>query len=255
MNNTGVLPMLKRVIILTLLMIWCNLNAQFNVSKPTFGFTQVCASASFNNFPVSFSVSSIATQGVGNQFIVELSDSNGSFATPTVLKQFTAVSSPVNTSVVFPTNVYGAGYKIRVKSTNPVKTGLPNDVGFSAYYAVYNQSFTINNGQSAVKLCNGQSVTLSIDSGVDSPLQYPQLNYVWYKDGAIIPSEVGQSLTISQPGQYYAEVNYGSCTTSYNAYSNLVAVSNGDLTPQVQTSDSSLSICGTESKQIICSDN
>ena len=58
------------------------LQAQIAIGKPTFPFTQICANPSFNTFDVNFSFTPTSGITASNQFIVEMSDGNGSFATP-----------------------------------------------------------------------------------------------------------------------------------------------------------------------------
>ncbi len=62
---------------------------------------------------------------VGNVFTLQLSNASGSFASPTNLQTSnTAVLDPTSLGTVFPTNTpAGAGYKLRIVSTNPVIVG------------------------------------------------------------------------------------------------------------------------------------
>src|SRR5690606_10329501 len=111
------------------------------------------------------------------QFIVELSDSSGNFASATTLTTSTSVNSPVNASFAMPTTVAGEAYRIRVRSTAPAVTS-PVSVAFSAYYAVHNQPFSINNNSGTVSFCEGGNITLQVDNtGTPaSPLFYSGLS-------------------------------------------------------------------------------
>lgn len=210
--------------------------SQVSISTPSLGFTQACSSSSFNTYNLSFSVAPIANLGAGNQFIVELSNATGAFTAPvTVATLPTATSTLVTGSFSMPTNVYGEGYRIRVRSTVPAKTS-GSSVAFPAYYAIHNQPFSINNNVSTVNICSGNTYNLSIDNtGTPlSPLYYPQLTFKWYKDFIEIPGETGASITVSQSGNYYAVTNYGSCVML--SQSNTVTVNiQSILTPQITT--------------------
>ncbi len=225
--------------------------AQVTLSTPSLGFTQACASPSFNSYNFSFSVAPVANLGAGNQFIVELSDATGSFATPTVVATLpTTTTIVVNGSFSVPLTAYGEAYKIRVRSTVPAKTS-PSSVAFPAYYAIHNQPYSINNNVGTVNICSGNTYNLAIDNtGTPaSPLYYPALTYKWYKDYVLIPGETGSSITVSQSGSYYVVTNFGSCV--FNSYSNIVTVAiQSILTPQISTSDGLTQICPGNTKTL-----
>ena len=219
------------------------------ISAPSLGLTQACASRAFNTYNISFSVAPVASLGPGNQFIVEMSNASGSFASPVAVATLpTTTTTVVNGSFSVPTNVYGEGYRIRVRSTVPAKTSGASAM-FPAYYAMHNQPFAINNNVGTVNICSGTSYTLSIDNTGDatSPLFYPALTYKWYKDFVQVPGQTGPSLTVSQSGSYYVVTNYGSC--NMNSYSNFVTVNiQNILTPVITTNDGSNLLCPSVAK-------
>lgn len=227
--------------------------SQINFSNPNITFTQACASSGFNNFNFSFSFFPPSALQPGNQFIVELSDNTGSFASPTVVKVLTNTTSPVSSNFSLPTDAYGEGYRIRVRSTAPVKISNPSNA-FAAYYAIHNQPFAINSNIGTVSICDGETYTLQVDdTGTPaSPLYYPSLTYRWRKNSSIIAGATGPTLTVSEPGQYYAEVNYGSCTM--NSYSNIVQVQvMSNLTPAITSQGNSTIICPSGSNTLTSS--
>lgn len=214
----------KKVFLTTALLISCIVaTAQITINTPTLGFTTVCASTSFNNYNLSFSFSPTSNLGSGNVFTIELSNAAGSFSSPTVLTTSSAITSPVNVSFPFPTDVNGTNYRIRVKSSSPASTSSSSPA-FSANYAVYNQPFTINNGVFNQSICSTSTFNLTIDSGTNSPLNFSQLTYVWRKNNVIISGQTGPSLLITDSGSYFASVNYGNGTCNYNSYSNAVSI-------------------------------
>lgn len=207
-------------------------NAQIVISKPSLGFTQACASPSFNTYNVSFSFSPESALGASNQFIVELSDGNGSFSNPTTVHTTASgavTTSPVNISFSLPTTTAGENFRIRVKSTNPTSISSSSNA-FPAYYKLQDTPFSINNLIASGAYCSGGSYLLSIDNpggpSNDSPLNYPSLTFKWFKETSPTTSVFvadGETLLVNQPGTYFAETNYGSCTS--NSFSNRVSVS------------------------------
>ncbi|CAM2868179.1 gliding motility-associated C-terminal domain-containing protein [Flavobacterium frigoris] len=211
-----------------------SLYAQMTIGKPTF-LSYICANSGFNSFEVQFTFNAAGVTPT-NQFIVELSDPVGNFsATPTVL--YTSVagavsSSPATLAFAVPTTTAGEGYKLRIRSTSAAFTS-PVSNSFAAYYKIQDTPFSINNFVGNATYCIGGSYVLTIDNpgtGTnDSPLKYPSLTYNWFKDnGSTLPptklaSAAAGSYTVSTPGIYYVETNYGTCTS--NSYSNRVTVS------------------------------
>ncbi|WP_306351224.1 gliding motility-associated C-terminal domain-containing protein [Flavobacterium sp. '19STA2R22 D10 B1'] len=196
-------------------------SQNISINTPILNFTQACASPGFNNYSLKFTFTQAQNLGANNQFIVELSNSNGDFITPVTLTTSTATTSPVTVSFAIPTNTAGQNYKIRIRSTSPVATSAASNP-FPANYAVFGQAFSINNNIEDVVICSGSSYTINVDynGNSSSPVHYPNLVYKWFKNHNIIPGAITSSLTITGTGSYYAMVDYGVCQT--NAYSNIV---------------------------------
>ncbi|MCF7568026.1 gliding motility-associated C-terminal domain-containing protein [Sabulilitoribacter arenilitoris] len=208
-------------------------GAQIVISTPSLGgFSQACASSSFNTYNITFSFSPEENLSSTNQFIIELSDETGSFSNATVVytsAQGSIASSPATLSFSIPTDTSGESYKLRVKSTAPVATST-GSVAFPAYYKIQDTPFSINNLVDTGVYCSGGSYLLTIDNpgtgDNDSPLQYSSLTFNWFKETSPTTSvfvATGNTLSVSQPGTYFAETNYGSCTS--NSFSNRVTVS------------------------------
>ncbi|WP_252723123.1 gliding motility-associated C-terminal domain-containing protein [Pseudotamlana agarivorans] len=194
-------------------------------------FNQACAYSGYNEYNVSFSFSPEAEITGSNQFILELSDADGSFANSQVVYTSSAgaiVTSPATIKFSVPETVSGENYKVRVKSTSPAATSQASNA-FPAYYRLQNSPFTINNLIASANFCSGGSYLLTIDNpgdeNNDSPLQYPSLTYNWYRETSATTKEFvanGESLEVTSPGKYFVETNYGTCTS--NSYSNRVTV-------------------------------
>ncbi|GAA4299873.1 gliding motility-associated C-terminal domain-containing protein [Aestuariibaculum suncheonense] len=202
------------------------------ISTPSLGFTQACASPSFNTYYTTFSFSAdIAANGT-NQFTIELSDASGSFANGKVIHttnpgQYN--TSPATVQFSLPTDTAGESYKIRIKSSAPSATSV-GSTSFPAYYKIQDSPFTINNLIGTAAFCAGGSYLLTIDNpgtgDNDSPLQYPSLTFNWYRETSSTTSTLvgtGETFTVTTTGTYYCETNYGSCTS--DSYSNRVKIS------------------------------
>tara|TARA_R110002050_G_scaffold100607_1_gene208337 strand:- start:27394 stop:28833 length:1440 start_codon:yes stop_codon:yes gene_type:complete len=208
------------------------IGAQIVISTPSLGFTQACASPSFNTYNVSFTFSPESSLGGTNQFILELSDDTGSFLNATTIytsAQGNITTSPANLTFSFPTTIAGESYKLRIKSTAPAATST-GSISFAAYYKIQDEPFSINNLISTGAYCSGGNYLLTIDNpGNDSnnsPLQYPSLTFNWYKETSPTTSVFvasGNTLSVTESGTYFAETNYGTCTS--NSFSNRVTVS------------------------------
>jgi len=81
------------------------------------------------------------TFGVGNQFIVELSDASGSFSSPTNIGTVTATTADSVTITIPTTTPAGFQYLMRVRSTNPAIVSTDN----GAYISISTPLFGFNN--------------------------------------------------------------------------------------------------------------
>lgn len=227
----------KVFLLINLFLALIQVNAQ-NINKPILQFTEVCANASLN-FGLSFSSTNFQATNV---FTVELSDGSGSFSNPSILTTSNLTVSPINVIFQFPSSlIAGLNYKIRIKSSSPAVISPTSDA-FSARFMPQNQSYTINNNLFNQSFCQGSTYVLAIDGGGNSPLQYPQLSYVWYKDNSIIAGETGTTLPVTQAGSYYVRTNYGTCPT--DSYSNFVSMT----TVPAQT----LNITSQNNQTVLC---
>lgn len=207
-------------------------NAQIVIGTPNLGFTQACASASFNTYNTTFVFSPESGLDPSNQFIIEMSDANGDFGNSIVIFTSNAgavTTSPATLNFSLPTTTAGEAYRIRIKSTAPFASST-GSVPFAAYYKAQDSPFTINNLVSTGAYCTGGSYLLTIDNpgngDNDSPLNYPGLTFNWFKETGPTTSVFvaeGTTLTVNEPGTYFVETNYGTCTS--NSFSNRVTIS------------------------------
>ena len=213
-TNTSI-KKVKEIFLLAFLFI-VNIGFSQSINAPTFAFTQICASPSFNSYSVNFNFT--GTFNPGNQFVLEMSDASGSFIpTATTLATSTTIStSPGTINFSVPTTTAGQNFRVRVRSTNPAVIGS-SSANFPAYYQSFNNSFYINNQVSSVNICTGGNYTLAIDNPTvsdPSPVSFPSLKYKWYRNSTVIPGEIGTSINVSTAGVYRVEIDYGSCSTT-----------------------------------------
>jgi gliding motility-associated-like protein len=242
---------MKRLIIIAVFILSLTevANAQIVMSNPSLGFSQACASSTFNTYHVTFSFSTSGDLDESNQFVVELSDANGDFSESTDIYTSEAGSittSPATLTFSFPTTVAGEDYEIKIRSTTPAGTS-GSSTSFAAYYKIQDSPFTINNLVATGSYCSSGSYLLTIDNpgtGTnDSPLQYPSLTYKWYKETSATTSEFvdyGNSLSVNSPGVYFVETDYGTCTSS--SFSNRVTISESESDLSTFEIESSLEI-------------
>jgi len=193
-----------------------------SITAPELTVPYACASPSFNNYAVRASYTNPGFQS-NNVFILELSDETGSFNTPFELKRVTnqnfrsAWVFNMN-AVQFPQNVGSDLFKMRIRSTNPARTSAESAA--FAYYWYEGTPVALNNYRPVV-LCNGQQATIRV-SGTNATA------FRWYKNAVIIPGANTDSLVISSPGTYFAEVNLGPCNVHVPmSISNAVTVTVG----------------------------
>jgi gliding motility-associated-like protein len=195
---------------------------------------------------VTFTFSPEANLNASNQFIIELSDESGSFSNATTVytsAQGSVTTSPATLGFSLPTTTAGETYKVRVKSTAPAATST-GSVSFPAYYKLQDEPFSINNLIGTAVFCSESSYLLTIDNpggeNNDSPLQYPSLTFNWYKETSQTTSVFvasGETLSVTEPGTYFVETDYGSCTSE--SFSNRVTVSeasSGNTTSSISSS-------------------
>ncbi|MEP0133313.1 MAG: gliding motility-associated C-terminal domain-containing protein [Eudoraea sp.] len=189
---------------------------------------KACASSSFNDYWVNFTWSPPLVNG-DNEFILELSDASGSFASPVELARDATKNTNFDFYIQFslPTDTRGEGYRMRVRSTSPAVIGAAS-VAYPMYYIDVNSGLTIRQqgnadfGDGTAEVCNGNSITLEV-------YNLPNANtyqYNWYRSGSPL-AEKSESITVSQAGMYNVEIDYGSCSGSGNTLSNIIDVTTG----------------------------
>ena len=187
----------------------------------------ICAgNGGFNEYFVN--ITWAGTANAGNQFILELSDAGGSFATATTLATITDqnANTDFDTSFAVPLTTRGQGYKMRVRSTDPVKIGAES-TAYNMYYMDVTSNLNISEAGDGVppgSICSTNSITLQVDN-IANPETY---QYSWYRSGTLLSGQNNHTLNVSQSGMYSVFIDYGPiCTGSGNTDSNIVDVTIG----------------------------
>ncbi len=228
----NILSRFRVLIMIFLLMGASQVSAQISMKAPepaggSTAWTAICAGniiagEPFNSFDVT--ISWAGAPNAGNEFILELSDANGSFASAVELarvdNQNTNSSKEFDVNFTIPTDTRGAGYKLRARSTNPVD----DEESASAYHMFFMDITTnlnisvLGDGNPPGSICSAGPVTLQVDN-IASPETY---QYVWYRSGTLLSGETGHTISVATTGMYQALIDYGDCTFSGNTDSNMV---------------------------------
>jgi len=185
----------------------------------------ICAGINgFNEYFVD--ISWVGAPDASNEFILELSDSSGSFAAPVELGREGGQNTPDGQffmEFAIPVNTQGNGYKLRVSSTSPARVS-PESGPYPMYYQGYTSNFNISpngDGTTPGSINSATPVTLTVDN-VPNATDY---TYQWYRSGTLLP-ESSPSVLADADGMYQAYIFYGdACTGSSNAFSNVIDVS------------------------------
>lgn len=189
---------------------------------------KACASSSFNDYWVNFTWSPPLVNG-DNEFILELSNASGSFASPVELARDATKNTNFDYYIQFslPSDTRGEGYKMRVRSTSPAVIGTAS-VAYPMYYIDVSSGLTIRQqgnadfGDGTAEVCNGNSITLEVYNLPNSGTY----QYNWYRSGSPL-AEKSETITVSQAGMYNVEIDYGACSGSGNTLSNIIDVTTG----------------------------
>jgi len=211
-------------------------------------WSAACASPSFNDYWAQFTWGPPLVNS-DNEFILELSDANGSFSSPVELARDGSKNTTFDFYFQFslPQDTRGEGYRLRVRSTSPAATS-PASVAYPMYYLDVNSALTIRPqgqadfGDGTAEVCDGNAITLEV-------YDLPNANtyqYNWYRSGTPL-ADTGPSITVTQGGMYNVEIDYGACSGSGNTLSNLIDVTSGTslgvaINPPAQTA-----LCSGES--------
>jgi hypothetical protein len=169
---------------------------------------------------VNFSLNS-TTYNSGNIFTAQLSDATGSFTNPVNLGNVTSTTAQTITGTIPTGTAYGAGYRIRVVSSNPIRIGSDN--GTSININVPNVNLGVDFSQ-----CPGDTTTLTAPIGA--------LSYTW-STGA-----TSQSIDVTTAGTYRVTVSNGVCSKSDTIVASALAAPSPTLADTVSSCAASVTL-------------
>ncbi len=127
------------------------------LNAPTFTGTTFCAGTTFT---LNYTITNSCAFSAGNQFIAQLSNASGSFASPVSIGSSAVATGSGNFSVTIPTSTAtGSGYRIRVVSSNPAGVTSPINTSALTINALGINAPTITGGTTS--FCQGQAFTVN----------------------------------------------------------------------------------------------
>ncbi|WP_196896207.1 Ig-like domain-containing protein [Aureivirga marina] len=203
------------------------------ISVPQLMFDNACSSANHENFTVK--VHTTPGFASSNVFRLQLSDAEGNFNNPTVVKEISGQNNMINHNITFqvPENTHGENYRVRLVSTQPQIIGGESDP-FGAYKILDANLELKADGQvmMSTSLIRCGSVELSLHLTDGTALN--TCSYNWYRNGQLIPNtSYSPSIYVEEEGEYYAEVDYGICSQD-NSYVPRTLKLNISLSPIMQ---------------------
>lgn len=199
------------------------------------GFNQYYATVNWAGSPNS-----------GNEWILELSDATGDFTDAVELARESSNSIVQDPGFEFsiPTDTRGNGYKLRVRSTDPVSTGQESPA-YAMYYLGYTSNLHISpdgdgTTPGTLQACGGNSITLTVDNVPLADLNTYQ--YSWFRSGTQL-SGTGPSIVTDGSGEYFAYIDYGDCTFNANTESNHIILNTGTSSGIAINTPTSTSLC------------
>ena len=144
---------------------------------------------------------------INNKFEAELSSPTGDFAGAVKIGELVSRGSNallLQIPIEFPRGTSGRAYRIKIKSTSPAGIEAISDP-FEAHHIGSRQPLELNNLQN-IEICPGSAGrTIAVTDGPTASV------YKWYKDDAVIEGATGNSYTVTQPGKYSVEPDFGAC--------------------------------------------
>jgi Leucine-rich repeat (LRR) protein len=140
----------------------------------------------------------------GNIFTVELSDSLGSFNDPLVIGSASSTAFTGTIEALIPNNIStGYQYRLRVNASNPPMIGVPGAGTLQILNRTLSNPLVTPSGDTGI--CDGESIELSTDT-------LPGLQYIWYRNDAVIDGAINYSYMVSEDGTYYVRI-FDACSS------------------------------------------
>lgn len=162
--------------------------------------TTLCAGT---NVSVEFNASAAAN--LGNEFTVQLSDASGSFALPVAIGSISSTATSGIISAVIPSETAsGAGYRMRLVSSNPSSTGPDNGIDITINAPPLSP---VLSALGSTEIVDNQPITLSATT----------VNNTWRRDFEEFPNNQASTYTTNEDGAYSISVTENGCSSESNS--------------------------------------
>ena len=230
-------------------------NTNIGATSP---WSAACASNTFNEFFVNFTWNPPLV-GSDNEFILELSDASGNFDTTTELDRMDDKNTTFDFDFRFELTeeIQGDAYRFRVRSTSPAAISPESDA-FSMYFISFSSPILISRDGDGIiptggiiQNCDGDNVILEAHNVPNAE----NFNYNWFRSGTLL-SEKSSSITVSQDGMYFVEIDYGpNCSGSANTLSNAIEIQEGASSGIAITEPATTTLCAGQTVDLIANIN
>lgn len=161
-----------------------------------------------NTLTVPYSIN--GTCNTGNIFTAQLSDASGSFASPISIGTINSNISGTITATIPSTVAYGANYRVRVVSSNPVQKGERN-----------NTNILINNAPTVLSSPTSKTVCVNASVSFTSAVSSNSSTVQWYFNSSPVSAGTVVTLSLSNvqlsnSGNYYLTVTNGCGSANSN---------------------------------------
>lgn len=201
--------------------------------------TVVCAGAT--NISVPYTVYNAFR--TGNTFAVQLSDANGSFASPTTISTpVTSTTSGTLTATIPGGTLAGTGYRIRIISTNPVMVSSDNGWNIKVLAALPTPIAGSNS-----PVCAGNTLNLTANSTATG------VTYNWSGPSTFSSTTQNPSITAvtgARAGTYSVTISRTGCTTSP---AGITTVAIGTIVPEKPTVSVQTPVCAIDTIRLSAS--
>ena len=219
-----------------------------SISRPTFVFTNACASISSNEYDVFSSYTN--GSGVDQQFssdtifYLELSNVDGDFDFDTEIIASVAIdlSDPAIEFIDFamPITVGSNNYRFRIYASE-LDVVSSNSNTFGSYYYDGSRYFL------EPRCLSGSGTFTTTPDNLET--------YLWYKDDVLIEGENSNTIEVSEEGEYFYEPDLGNCNLNHLIKSNISYVIASEGTEISINGATSYSVCSDETVTLTSSIN
>jgi hypothetical protein len=174
--------------------------------------------------PFNMPFTLVGTYNAGNVFTAQLSNSSGSFSSPTNIGTLTSIANGTIATTIPNSITSGSGYKVRIISSNPAKISDAKPITINAIATTP----LIQSSDKDNIICGNESVTLAVTNCSGS---------ISWSNGATT-----STITVSTAGSYTAICTENSCASATSA-PQVVVVNPIPPTPNVTSNDADNIVC------------